>query len=150
MKVILLEDVKGVGKKGQILNASDGHARNFLLPKNLAIEATSENLNALELKKKSDVRKKQQELEKSNALKTVLESIELVIPMKTGDQGKLFGSVTNKEIAAALDEQKNISIDRKKINLTDPIKSLGEKIVDIKLPGEVTAKLKVSVTEVKA
>jgi len=150
MKVILLEDVKGVGKKGQIIETSDGHARNFLLPKKLGIEATKSNVNSLELKKKSDDNKKQKELEKSNALKAAIEAAVLEIPVKTGEQGKMFGSVTNKEIAAALDEQKRIVVDKKKINVTEPIKTLGEKVVDIKLPGEVTAKLKINLVEVKA
>lgn len=150
MNVILLEDIKGVGKKGQMINASDGHARNFLLPKKLAVEATKSNLNELEAKKKSEESKKQRELESAQALGKDISEKVIKIPVKTGDNGKLFGSVTNKEIASALEEQTGLQIDKKKIMVVDPIKTTGEKTVDIKLHPKVTARLTVYITDILA
>ena len=146
MKVILLKDIKGVGKKGQLLNASDGHARNFLLPQKLAVEATKANLNEWEARKKSEAGKAQRELEAAQNLAQEIAEKTVVIPVKTGDNGKLFGSVTNKEIAAALTEQTGLSVDRKKIIVADPIKTIGDINIDIKLHPKVTARLAVSIT----
>lgn len=147
MQVILLEDIKGVGKKGQLIEASAGYARNYLLPKKLAVEATKGNLNKLENQRKSDEKKRVTELEEAIAVKAQLEQISVKIQVKTGDSGKIFGSVTNKEIAAALEEQTKIAIDKKKIILDNPIKTLGEHKVDIKLHTDVTAKLNVEITQ---
>jgi len=145
MKVILLEDIKGVGKKGQVINASDGHARNFLLPRNLAKEATKDAMTQLDNKNKSDAHKKQVELENAQALRTTLEQKVVKLQMKTGENGRLFGSVTNKEIAQALEKQEGIKIDKKKITITDPIKSIGEKKVDVRLHTDVLLKLTVEI-----
>jgi len=145
MKVILLEDIKGVGKKDQIVNASDGYARNFLFPKKLALEATSGNLHQLENKKKNEEARKKEEFEKAKELEEKIEKQSITIAVKVGDNGKLFGSVTNKEISSALKEQTGLDIDKKKIVLNDTIKTIGEKQVDIKLHPKVTAKLKVNI-----
>ncbi len=150
MKVILLEDIKGVGKKGQLINTSDGHARNYLLPKKLAVEATKSNINELEAKQKSMANKKEKEFEAAKALGDDISSKLVKIAVKIGDNGKLFGSVTNKEIASALEEQTGIIIDKKKIVIDEPIKTIGEKSVDIKLHPEVTAKLTVHITDILA
>ena len=144
MKVILLQDIKGTGKKGQIINASDGHACNFLLPRNMAIEATKENLAKLEAKKKTEELKRLSDVEASNAMKAALAEKIVVVKVKAGENNRVFGSVTSKEIAQALDEQFGYKIDKKKI-VCDPIKVLGEKQVDVKLPHEVTAKITVNV-----
>jgi len=145
MKVILLADIKGVGKKEQIIEASDGHARNFLLPRKLAMEATKDALTQLENKKKSEAHKKLVELENAMALKKQFEEKSIVIHVKTGENGRLFGSVTNKEIAQALEEQAKLVVDKKKITITEPIKSVGEKIVDVRLHTDVLVKLKVDI-----
>lgn len=145
MKVILLEDIKGVGKKGQIINASDGHANNFLLPKGLAVEANKANLKALENKNKAAEQKRLDEIAEAEAMKSDLESKVLKMTVKTGDKGRLFGSVTNKEVAAALKEQENIDIDKKKIFINDAIKTEGEHEVEVKLYTNITAKLKVKI-----
>ncbi len=144
MKVILLEDIKGTGKRGQIINASDGHACNFLIPRNLAVEATKENLAKLEAKKKSEEMKRLSDIEDANRIKAALAEKTVIVKVKVGANSKVFGSVTSKEIAQALDEQLGFKIDKKKI-VCDPIKTVGEKQVDIKLPYEVTAKVNVSV-----
>ena len=145
MKVILLADIKGVGKKGQVINASDGHARNFLLPRNLAKEATKDAMTQLENKNKSEEHKRQVELENAQALKKTLEEKIVKLQTKTGENGRLFGSITNKEIAQALAEQAGITIDKKKITITEPIKSVGEKVVDVRLHTDVLVKLKVDI-----
>ena len=145
MKVILLADIKGVGKKGQVINASDGHARNFLFPRKLAIEATKDAMTQLDNKQKSEEHKRQTELENAQALKKELETKVVKIAVKTGENGRLFGSVTNKEIAQALEEQQKIKVDKKKITIPDPIKNVGEKIVDVRLHTDVLVKLKVEI-----
>ena len=147
MKLILLQDVKSVGKKGDTINASDGYARNFLLPKGLAIEATKSNMNDLELKKKAEDRRKKEELAEAKKVAASVEEGTIKVVVKTGDNGKLFGAVTNKEIALALEEQKNIKIDKKKIVLSDQIKLVGEYTVSVNLPSQVTATLKIAVVE---
>ena len=147
MKVILLADVKGVGKKEQIVNASEGYAKNYLFPKNLAVEANAGNMKKLDNKHKLEAQKAQEELDAAKALGEKLESVSVSIKVKTGNNGKLFGAVTNKEIAAALKEQHGLDVDKKKIVLNDAIKTTGEKEVSVKLHSKVNAKLKVSVTE---
>jgi len=139
MKVILLQDVKGTGKKGEIINASDGHARNYLLPRKMAVEANKTNMAQLEQQQKAVERKRQQELLKAQELAKELSEKKIIIGVKVGENGKLFGSVTNKEIAVAFLEQEGIEIDKKKIILDEPIKSAGEKAVEIKLHSQVTA-----------
>ncbi|MBR1443576.1 MAG: 50S ribosomal protein L9 [Firmicutes bacterium] len=147
MKVILLEDIKGVGKKDQIINANDGYAKNFLFPKNLAVEATKGNMTQLDRKKKNEEEKRQQELDDAKELAKQIAEKKVTLSVKTGDNGKLFGAVTNKEIGAALKEQAGIDIDKKKIVVKEAIKTIGEKEVDIKLHPKVTAKLKVNIVE---
>ena len=147
MKVILLEDVKSIGKKGQLVNASEGYAKNFLFPKKLAVEATKANMNELELKKKAEDKRKQQEVEEARALAKQIEDLSIKIAVKTGENGKLFGSVTNKEIAAALEEQTGLKIDKKKIVLNDAIKMVGQRHVSVKLHPKVTAELAVEIVE---
>jgi large subunit ribosomal protein L9 len=147
MKVILLEDVKNVGKKGQIINAKDGYAINFLFPKNLAIEATDVNLKNLENAKKRKEDKEKKIFEEAKVLEEQLMQKTIVIKTKTGENGKLFGSITTKEIADILEKEHGISIDKKKYDLEEPIKSVGEYYVKIKLHPTVNAKLKVIVTE---
>ena len=147
MKVILLEDVKGTGKKGQIVNASDGYANNFLFPKKLAVAATNDNLNSIKLQKKAEDKRKAEELAAAKELAEKLTNKDIKISVKTGDNGKLFGSVTNKEIAAAIEQQTGLVIDKKKIVLNDQIKMVGEKTVAVKLHPQVTAELKVVIAE---
>ena len=145
MKVILLADIKGVGKKDQIIDAADGHARNYLFPKKLAIEASKENVAKLESAKAAVVKKKQKEVEDALALKAKLEGKVVKIAVKKGENGRLFGSVTNKEIAEALAHHEGLQIDRKRISLDEPIKSIGQKQVDIKLYADVTARITIEV-----
>ena len=147
MKVIWLEDIKGVGKKDQIINASDGYARNFLFAKNKALEATPNNLRQLEHKQKAEKAKKAEEYEKAKELGKKLDEISVTVAVKTGNNGKLFGAVTNKEISAALKEQHNLDIDKKKIVINDTIRAVGERTVDVKPHSKVTAKLTVKITE---
>ncbi|MDD2494515.1 MAG: 50S ribosomal protein L9 [Tissierellia bacterium] len=147
MKVILLEDVKNVGKKGDIINAKDGYARNFLFPKNLAIEATPSNLKNLENAKKIQDEKEKEIYEEAKKLEEELTKITIVIKSKAGENGKLFGSITNKEIADNLEAEKGVSIDKRKIELEEAIKSVGEYSVKVRLHPKVVAKLNVIVTE---
>lgn len=146
MKVILLQDVKGVGKKDELVNASEGYAKNFLFPKKLAVEATSGNMKQLDNKKKAEEAKAKEELEKAKALGAEIEKLNVKIEVKTGENGKLFGAVTNKEISAAVKEQYKMDIDKKKIVLSESIKATGEKEVTVKLHPKVSAKLKVTIT----
>ena len=145
MKVILLEDVKGSGKKGQVVNASDGHARNFLFPRKLAIEATKENLAALEGQQQKAAHKSAQEVEAAKALAAQLEAKALKLAAKVGDSGKMFGSIANKEIAEALQKQLGLSVDKKKIVLADPVRNVGSYTVPVKLHPKVTAQVKFEV-----
>ena len=146
MKVILLTDIKGVGKKDQTINASDGYAKNFLIPKNFAVEATPANVKKLEKQKADEAAQAQAELEAAQALAKELEKEPVTISVKTGGNGKLFGAVTNKEISLALKQQRDLDIDKKKI-IAEPIKVLGEEEVSVKLHTNVTAKVKVIVSE---
>ncbi|MBQ8558633.1 MAG: 50S ribosomal protein L9 [Tyzzerella sp.] len=146
MKVILLEDVKTLGKKGEIVNVNDGYARNFILPKKLGLEATSKNLNDLKLKKANEARLAQEQLEEAQALGKKIEAGKVELAIKVGEGGRAFGSVSSKEIAAAVKEQMGYDIDKKKIQLKDAIKALGTHTVPVKLHPKVTAELKVIVT----
>lgn len=146
MKIILLADVKGVGKKGETINANDGYARNFLLPKKLGVEATNANINTLNLQKKAEEKRKAEELAAAKELAAKLESVTVIVSVKTGENGRVFGSVTNKEIAAAIEKQFGLKIDKKKIVVADQIKMVGERHVDVKLHPSVTAELKVKIT----
>ncbi|MGD9569886.1 MAG: 50S ribosomal protein L9 [Sedimentibacter sp.] len=146
MKVILLEDVKNVGKKGEIINAKDGYARNFLFPKNLAIEATTVNLKNLENAQKQKEAKEKELLEEAKKLEEELMKLTVVIKTKTGENGKLFGAVTTKEIAEHIEKEHGFAIDKKKYDM-EPIKAVGEYFAKIKLHPQVNAKVKIIVTE---
>ncbi len=145
MKVILLNDIKGVGKKDQIINASDGYARNFLFPKKLAVEANAENMAKLKAKEDSNQYKKSMEKEEATKLAEKLKGILLKISIKAGENGRIFGSITSKEIADNLKVQYKIDIDKKKIDLKEPIKTLGSFSVSIKLYEGVIGTLNVQV-----
>ena len=147
MKVILLQDIKNVGKKDEIINSSDGYARNYLFPKKLAVEATKDNLNQLKARQDTAERKKEQEKEEAKQLAEKLKKITLSIQVKAGENGKIFGGVTAKEIAENLKEQQNIEIDKKKIIVKETIKALGNYSVEIKLYEGISANLAVSVRE---
>ena len=145
MKVILKADIKGVGKKDQIINASDGYARNFLFPKNLAVEANAENMSKLKAKQDSNAFKKSQEKEEAERIAEKLSKIQLRIKVKSGSNGKIFGGVSSKEIAKNLEKQYQIKLDKKKIDLKETIKTLGMITVDIKLFEGVIGKVKVDI-----
>ena len=145
MKLILLEDVKSVGKKGDIVNKNDGYALNYLIPKKLAVEATKANMNDLELKKKAEEKRKKEELEEAKKIAEQLNDKVVKVSVKAGENGKVFGSVTNKEIANALAKQTGMDIDKKKISFDAPIKMVGRRIVKIKLHPQVTVELAVEI-----
>lgn len=147
MKVILLEDVKSLGKEGQVVNVNDGYARNFILPKKLGIEATGKNINDLKLKKANDAKLAQEVLDAAKKLKEELEAGEIKLSIKTGESGKAFGSISAKEIAEAAKDQLGYDVDKKKVQLKDVIKTLGTHTVPVKLHPQVVAELKVSVSE---
>lgn len=137
-----MQDIKGTGNKGQVINASDGHARNFLLPRKLAMEATPANLAALDKQKQQADHKLKNDVEAAKALAARIEQAALRMPMRVGANGKMFGSVSGKEIAEALQSQAHISIDKKKIVLSDPVKNLGQHTAIIKLHAQVQAQVK--------
>jgi len=145
MKVILKADIKGVGKKDQVINASDGYARNFLFPKNLAVEANSENMSKLKAKQDSNNYKKAQEKEEAKKIAEKLSKIQLKVPVKAGENGKIFGGVSAKEIAELLKANYQIEVDKKKIELKETIKTLGIRTITIKLYEGVIGKLKIDV-----
>ena len=145
MKVILKADIKGVGKKDEVINAADGYARNFLFPKNLAVEANSENMNKLKAQKDANQFKKDTEKEEAKKLAEKLKKIMVTIKVKTGENGKIFGGVSAKEIAETLETQHNIKIDKKKIELKETIKTLGTQMVNVKLFDGVIGTIKVNV-----
>lgn len=147
MKIILLQDEKKLGKKGDIIEASDGYARNYILPKKIGVEATSKNLNDLKLQKAKESRIAQEQLEAAQTLAAQLETKQVVVKIKAGEGGRAFGSVSSKEIAAACKEQCGIELDKKKIQLPESLKSFGSYEVSIKLHPQVTGKLTVKVTE---
>lgn len=145
MKVILKADIKGVGKKDQIINASDGYARNFLFPKNLAVEANKENMSKLKAKEDSNAYKKSQEKEEAKKIADKMSKILLKVPVKAGENGKIFGGVSAKEISDLLKANYDIIVDKKKIQLKETIKELGTKTISIKLYEDVVAKLKIDI-----
>ncbi len=147
MKIILIQDVKSLGKKGEIVNVNDGYARNFILPKKLGLEATGKNLNDLKLQKANEDKVAQQILDEAKELAGKLEAGKVELAIKIGEGGRAFGSVSSKEIAAATKEQMGYDVDKKKIQLKDTIKTLGTHSVPVKLHPKVTAKLTVVVTE---
>lgn len=147
MKVILLEDVKSLGKKGEVVNVNDGYARNLLFKKNLGIEATKQNLNDLKLQKQNNDKLEAERLEEAKKLVKELEEKEVVLAIKTGSDGRVFGSVSTKEIAEAAKEQLGYELDKKKMHLKDAIKSIGTFHVPVKLHPKVTVELKVVVKE---
>ena len=147
MEVILLEDVKSLGKKGQIVKINDGYARNFVLPKKLGLEATPKNLNDLKLKKANEDKIAIEKLEAAKDFAKVLEESTVVVKIKSGEGGRTFGSVSSKEIAQEAKKQLDFDIDKKKIVLDEPIRTLGTHVIQIKLHKDVTAKMNVKVQE---
>ncbi len=147
MEIILLEDVKSLGKKGEIVDVSDGYARNYVLPKKLGVEANSKNRNDLKLQKANADKIAKEQLEAAKELAGVLETKQVTLTMKSGEGGKAFGSISSKEIAQAAKEQCDLELDKKKIQLAEPIKALGVYEVGVKLHPKVTGTLKVKVIE---
>ena len=147
MDIVLLEDVKALGKKGQIVKVNDGYARNFILPKKLGVEATTKNLNDLKLQKANDARLAAEQLAAAKELAKKVEASPVTVSIKAGEGGRTFGSVSTREIGKAVSDQLKLDIDKKKMVLTDPIKTLGTFEVPVKLHKDVTAKLTVKVVE---
>ena len=147
MEIVLLEDVKALGKKGQIVTVNDGYARNFILPKKLGVEATSKNLNDLKLQKANEARLAAEQLAAARELAEKLGKSSITVSIKAGEGGKAFGSVSSKEIASAIASQLSLDIDKKKLVLPEPLKTFGVHEVPIKLHKEVTGKLAVKVVE---
>ena len=145
MKVILTQDVKKIGKKGEIINASDGYAKNFLFPQKLAVPADAQNLNELKAKQASEKHKKELETEEAKKIAEQIKQIKITIKAKIGENQKLFGSITPKEIAEQIENQIKIKIDKKKITLKDPIKTIGEYPIEIKLYEGVSLKTTVQI-----
>lgn len=145
MKVILKADIKGVGKKEQVINASDGYARNFLFPKNLAVEANNENMSKLKARQDSNAFRKSQEKEEAKRTAEKLSKIMLKVPVKAGENGKIFGGVSAKEISELLKKSYQIEVDKKKIELKETIKTLGVRTITIKLYEGVVGNLKIDV-----
>ena len=148
MKVILLQDVKGKGKKGQMLEVSDGYARNFMLPRKLAIEATADAINTMRMNDKAAAEKAAKERAEALEISKQLRAMSLVVKAKGGGAGRLFGSITNQEIADALEKSSGIKLDKRKIVIADPIKSVGTYTVNCKLGYEITAPLTVKIEEI--
>lgn len=149
MKVILLEDVKSLGKKGDVVNINDGYARNFILPKKLGVEANNKNMNDLKLQKAKEEKIAKEQLEAAQAFAKEMEEDVVVVSIKAGEGGRTFGSVSSKEIAQSYKEQRGKEIDKKKIVLPEPIRSFGVFEVGVKLHPKVTGTLRVKVTEMK-
>lgn len=147
MKVIFIKDVKGKGKKGDVKNVSDGYARNFLFKNNYAVEATQANMSALKAQKNKAKKQEQEEIEQAKQLKETLENLEVKLTAKSGDGGRLFGSITSKQIAEELKKSHNIKMDKRKIELDQPIRSLGYTEVPVKLHQEVSGTIRVHVVE---
>ena len=147
MKVILTQDIKGVGKKDEVINANDGYARNFLFPRKLAVEANTENMSKLKGRQDSVNFKKEQEKENAEKIKKQLTEMLLTIKVKAGENGKIFGSITSKEISTELKKQYNVDIDKKKILLKQAIKEIGTFTIDVKLYEGITGKLKININE---
>ncbi len=149
MEIILLEDVKSLGKKGELVNVNDGYARNFLLKKKLGVEATAKNRNELKLQKQHEEKVALEKLEEAKAFAEELKEKSITVSIKTGSGGRSFGSVSTKEVALAAKEQLGYDLDKKKMVLNEPIKSLGVYMIPIKLHQKVTGELKVIVNEAK-
>ena len=147
MQVVLLEDVKALGKKGEIVKVNDGYARNFILPKKLGIEANAKNLNDLKLQKANEEKLAAERLAKAKELAKKLEAASVTVSIKAGDGGKAFGSVSSKEITKAISDQLGLEIDKKKLALAEPIKTFGTHAVPVKLHKDVTGTLSVKVVE---
>ena len=147
MKIILLQDVKTLGKKGQTVDVSDGYARNFILPKKLGVEANAENMNNLKLQKAHDDKVAKEQLEAAKEHAGKIETLKVEVSIKSGKDGRTFGSISSKEIATELKAQHGIEIDKKKIVLDEPIRCVGTSIVSVRLHRDVTAKLNVHVSE---
>ena len=147
MKIILIQDVKKLGKKGEIVEVSDGYARNYILPQKFGIEADNKNLNDLKLQKRKEEKEAQKLLDEAKELAEKIGAQPVVVKMKAGEGGKVFGSVSAKEIAAAMKKQNALEVDKKKIQLQEPIRSFGFHEVGIKLHPQVTGTLKVKVEE---
>lgn len=147
MEVILLEDVKSLGKKGELVKVNEGYARNFILKKNLGIEATPKNLNDLKLKKANEEKLAKQRFDEAKKLADDMEKMSVTLKMKSGEGGRTFGSISTKEIANAVKNQLNLELDKKKLVLDEPIKTLGTHIVSVRLHKDVTGKLTVKVVE---
>ncbi|GEM02161.1 large subunit ribosomal protein L9 [Halolactibacillus halophilus] len=147
MKVIFTQDVKGKGKKGEVKNVSEGYARNYLLKNNIAIEATAGNLKGLEAQKNKEKQKEQEEVKEAEKLRDTLKKLEVTLKTKAGEGGRLFGSITSKQIAEELQKTHKIKIDKRKIELDQPIRSLGYTNVPVKLHNDVTGEIKVHVLE---
>ena len=147
MKIILLQDVKALGKKGQTVDVSDGYARNFILPKKLGVEANAENMNNLKLQKAHDDKVAKEQLEAAKELAGKIETLKVEVSIKSGKDGRTFGSISSKEIATELKAQHGIEIDKKKIVHDEPIRCVGTSNVSVRLHRDVTAKLNVHVSE---
>lgn len=147
MDIILIEDVKKLGKKGDVVKVNDGYARNFILPKKLGIEANAKNINDLKLQKKAEEKKQQELLDEAKNLAKSLEEVKLVLSLKVGEGGRSFGSISTKEIGVAIKEQYNIDIDRKKIQLDEPIKALGSYKIVVKIHPKVNGYVNLNVIE---
>ena len=148
MEVVLLEDVKALGKKGQVVKVNDGYARNFILPKKLGVEATSKNLNDLKLRKANEEKVAQENLDAAKAFAEELSTKEVILTLKVGEGGRTFGSVSSKEISEAAKKQLNLDIDKKKLQMENPIRNLGVTNVPVRLHPKVTGSLKVWVKAV--
>jgi large subunit ribosomal protein L9 len=147
MKVILKEDVKGLGKKDSMVQVSDGYARNYLIPKGIAVEANAVNISIMKSRKNAEKARKDREFAQAKDLAKKLENITLILKAKSGESGKLFGSITSKDISDKLKSDFNLDIDKKKINLPDALKSLGSTEVEVKLYPQVSAKLTVRIEQ---
>ena len=147
MKVILMQDVKGKGKKGQMIEVSDGYARNYMLPRKIAVEATADAVNTMRMNDKAAAEKAAKERAEAVEISKKLRELTLIVKAKGGGAGRLFGSVTNQEIADALKAQTGITLDKRKIAISDPIKSVGTYTVQCKLGYEITAPLTVKIEE---
>jgi large subunit ribosomal protein L9 len=145
MNIILLQDVKTLGKKGECVKVNDGYARNFIIPKKLGMEATTKNLNEIKAQKAKEEKAQQEILNQAKEFAAKLEEKEVTVTIKTGENGKMFGSVSTKEIAAAVMSQLGFDLDKKKMQLAEPIKTLGDVMVPVKIHKDVTVNLKVCV-----
>lgn len=145
MKVILKQDVKGTGKKEQMVEVSDGYARNFLFPKGLAVEASATNINIMKTKKDAEAQKKDREIAQAKELAAEIKNITLTLRVKAGDNGKLFGSITSKDVAEGMKTQHKLEIDKKKLVMTDSIKSVGTYEAEVKLYPEISSKFTVKI-----